>query len=237
MLAPSRQLSTGNRILGLLPQEELARLVPYLEPVELKKGEIVYLIGDEIQHAYFPENSLLSLSSITETGSPIEVAMVGNEGGVGLPVLLRNQKIAYEVTAQFNTRALRIKANKLQEEFYKGQGLHEFVLRYFNVLIGQISQSSICSRFHTLDKTLPRWLLSVQDRVISESLDLTHENISNALGVPRTAITKAAGDLQKQGLIRYSRGRIFILDRPNLEAHSCECYRILRDQLGQFMNK
>ena len=145
--------------------------------------------------------------------------------------------IPYEVTVQFTTRALKIRAKELQEEFDKGQGLHEFVLRYLNVLIAQISQSSICNRFHTLDETLRRWLLTVQDRLNSESLDLTHETISNALGVPRTAVTKAAGDMQRKGLIRYSRGRIFISDRAGLEANSCECYRIISDELREFLNK
>src|SRR6185369_5030683 len=160
MLASSRQLSTGNRILGSLPQEEFARLVPYLEPVELKKGEIVYLTGDDIEYAYFPEDGLLSLVSTTETGSPMEVAMVGNEGGVGLPVILRDHMIPYDVTAQFTTNALKIKAKALQEEFDKGQTLHEFVLRYLSVLIAQISQGSICNRFHFREQAFRRWLLT-----------------------------------------------------------------------------
>lgn len=236
MVAPTH-LSMGNRILDSLPHEQFARLVPYLERVELTKGEIVYLTGDNIQYAYFPENGLLSLVSTTGTGSTIEVAMVGSEGGVGLPVILGNRTIPYEVTVQFRTIALRIRAKALQEEFDKGQTLHEFVLRYLDVLFTQISQSLICNRFHNLGETFTRWLLTVQDRVNSNSLDLTHEIISNALGVPRTAVTKAAGDMQREGLIRYSRGKIFILDRVGLEAGSCECYRIIHNQLGQFLNK
>ena len=237
MLAASKQLDTRNRILRALPHEELARLSPYLETVELKKGEIVYFEGDDIQEAYFPEEGLLSLISTTHTGSTIEVAMCSSEGLVGLPIILRKHMTPYQVTVQFTTRAFKIRAKKLQEEFDKGQALNEFVLRYLNVLIAQMSQSSICNRFHSLDETLKRWLLTVQDRVTSDSLDLTHENISNALGVPRTAVTKAAGAMQRKGLIRYSRGRIFILDRARLEADSCECYRIIRDQLRHFLNK
>jgi CRP-like cAMP-binding protein len=232
MLASSRQLSTGNRILDALPHEELARLLPFLEKVDLKKGEIVYVTGDDIQYIYFPEKGLLSLVSITETGSPLEVVMVGNEGGVGLPVILRNDRIPYDVTVQFPSVAHRIKAPALQKEFDKGQALHQSVLGYLNVLIGQIAQSSICTRYHTLDETLGRWLLTVRDRVKSDVLELTHEKIAEALGVPRTAITKAAGDMQRKGLIRYRHGRIFILDRAALEADSCECYRIIRDQLA-----
>jgi CRP-like cAMP-binding protein len=237
MLVATRQRSAGNKILDFLPEEEFARLVPFLEPVELKSGDIVYLTGDDIEYAYFPEKGLLSLVSTTENGSTIEVAMVGNEGVVGLWAILRDYKIPYEVTVQFTTPALRIRAKVLQEEFDKGQTLREFVLRYLNVMIAQVSQAHICTRFHTLGQTLRRWLLTVQDRANSDSLELTHEMIANALGVPRTAVTKAAGDMQKEGLIRYSRGKIFILDRARLEADSCECYHILRDQLQHFLKK
>lgn len=237
MLAPSRQLSTGNRILDALPHEELARLLPCLEKVDLKKGEIIYITGDDIKYAYFPENGLVSLVSITETGSPMEVAMVGNEGIVGLPVIFIDHMIPYDVTVQFSTRALKIKAKALQEEFDKGQTLHELVLRYVSVLIAQISQGSICNRFHFREQTLRRWLLTVQDRVNSNNLDLTQEIISNALGIPRTAVTKAAAAMQRDGLIRYSRGKIMILDRLKLEADSCECYHIIRDQFRHFLNK
>lgn len=237
MVASSRQLGMRNRILEALPHEEFARLLPYLERVELKKGEIVYITGDDIQYTYFPEDGLLSLLSITETGSTIEVAMVGSEGVVGVPMLLRNHMIPYEVTVQLTTRALKIRAKELQEEFRKGQTLQEFVLRYLNVLITQISQALICHRFHTLDGTLSHWLLTIQDRVSADNLSLTHENISNALGVPRTTITTAAGNMQRDGLIRYSRGKIFISDRAGLEANSCECYRIVSNQLRQFLNK
>ena len=234
MFAASMQLSTGNRILNALPHAEFARLRPFLEEVDLKKGELVYLTGDDIKYAYFPENGLLSLVSITETGSPMEVVMVGNEGGVGLPVILRDNTIRYDVTAQFATRALRIKAKALQDEFDRGQTLYELMLRYLSVFIAQISQGSICNRFHFREQALRRWLLTVQDRVKSDSLDLTQENISNALGIPRTAVTKAAATMQRDGLIRYSRGKIIILERDVLEAHSCECYHIIRDQLRLF---
>lgn len=237
MLAGSTVTSNGNRILNTLPHEEFARLAPDLETVVLKKGEIIYLTGDRIEYAYFPEKGLLSLVSTTETGSTLEVAMVGSEGGVGIPVILGNRLIPYEVSVQFTTVARRIRAKALQDEFDKGKKLHEFVLRYLNVLFAQFSQLSICNRFHTLEESLGRWLLTVQDRVNSDSLNLTHEIIANTLGVPRTAVTMAAGEMQKEGLIRYSRGKIFILDRAGLEEKSCECYRIIRDQLRQFLRK
>jgi CRP-like cAMP-binding protein len=236
MLATSRRLAMQNRILAGLPHEEFTRLQPHLKSVKLEKGEIVYLTGDDIQYVYLPNNGLLSLLSTTESGATIEVAMVGNEGIVGLPVILRNRMIPYEVTVQFATEAYKISAGALQEEFDKGETLYEFVLRYLNVLIAQISQSSICNRFHTLDETLSRWLLTVKDRIDSDNLNLTQETISHTLGVPRTAVTMAAGTLQRDGIIRYSRGKIFILDRTRLEARSCECYRITRDELAHFLS-
>lgn len=234
MLAAPTHRAIRNRILAALPQEELTRLLPHLKSVHLKKGEIVYLMGDDIQHVYFPNSGLLSLRSTTDTGATIEVVMVGNEGVVGLPLILGNHIIPYEVKVQFTTEAFQIRAEILQREFGKGEKLNEVVLRYLNVLIAQISQSSICNRFHTLHETLCRWLLIVQDRVNSDKLDLTQEAISDALGVPRTAVTMAAGALQREGIIRYSRGKIFIIDRARLEANSCECYRIIRDALRQF---
>ena len=232
MLASSRQLSAGNKILGALPHEEFERLRPFLERVTLQKGETVYLAGDRIQYVYFVDSGLLSLVSVTETGSPLEVVMVGSEGGVGLPVILRNYTIPFDVNVQFTTVAYKIKATALQKEFDKGQALNEFVLRYLNVLIGQLTQLSVCARYHTLDETLRRWLLTVHDRVKSDILELTHEKIAESLGVPRTAVTRAAGDMQRKGLIKYTRGNIFILDRPRLEDSSCECYQIIRDQLA-----
>ena len=236
MLAASRQLGMRNRILGALPHEELAHLLPHLEEVNLEKGETLYLTGDNIKHAYFPNNGLLSLLFTTETGSTVEVASVGNEGVVGLPVILRNHIIPYEVTVQFTTEAWKIRANRLQEEFDRGKSLHEFLLRYLNVLIAQISQSSICNRFHSLNEALSRWLLTAQDRVNSDNLNLTHETISHTLGAPRTAVTGAAGELQRAGIIRYMRGNISILNRAKLEENSCECYRIIRDELDHFLS-
>jgi CRP-like cAMP-binding protein len=237
MLAASRQLGMRNKILGALPHEEFAQLLPHLEEVHLKKGETIYLTGDDIKYAYFPENGLLSLLVTTKTGYTVEVASVGSEGLVGLPVILRNNIIPYEVTVQFPTAVWKIRTQRLQEEFNKGQAFQDYVLRYLNVLIAQISQSSICNRFHPMNEALSRWLLMVQDRVDSDKLELTHENISHTLGVPRTAVTGAALELQRAGAIRYMRGNISILDRTKLEEKSCECYRIIRDELDHFLSQ
>jgi CRP-like cAMP-binding protein len=237
MFAVSRQSARQNSILTFLPHEEFSRLLPHLEIVHLEKGEVIYLTGDSICYAYFPNSGLLSLLSSTESGSTIEVAMVGNEGVVGFSTILKNRVIPYEVAVQLTTEAFRIRAEILQEEFSKGETLQELMLRYLNVLIAQISQVSICNRFHTLEAALSRWLLVVQDRVNLESLDLTQESISHALGVPRTGVTMAAGALQRAGLIRYSRGKIVILNRRGLEDNSCECYRIIRNEFHHFLEQ
>lgn len=145
--------------------------------------------------------------------------------------------IPYEVTVQFTTHAWKIRAQRLQEEFDKGKTFQDYVLRYLNLLITQISQSSICNRFHPVNEALSRWLLTVMDRVNSDNLNLTHESISHILGVPRTAVTNAALELQRAGAIRYMRGNISILDRTKLEEKSCECYRIVRDEFDQFLSQ
>jgi CRP-like cAMP-binding protein len=232
----STQVAIGNRILAALPREDFARLAPHLTTVRLERDEVVYIAGDQIHYVYFPISGLMSLLSTTETGSTVEVAMVGNEGIVGLPVILKNRMIPYEVTVQTETDAYRIKAEDFQEEFDKGEELHELILRYLNVLIAQISQSALCHRFHTVEEALGAWLLMVQDRLNTESLNLTQESISHALGVPRTGVTMAAGTLQRAGLIRYSRGKIMILDRERLEGNSCECFRIIHDKLSHFLS-
>ena len=228
---------TGNKILTALPQEELTNVRRHLEDVHFDKGKVVYMTGDRIQYAYFPVEGLFSLVSNTENGSTAEIAMIGKEGMVGHPVILKHGLTPYEVSVQVSTYALRIRAEVLEEEFQKGGVLQELVLRYLNVLIAQVSQLSVCNRFHVLEKALSRWLLTAQDLVNSQSLNLTHESISHALGVPRTGVTMAAGALQRAGLIRYSRGKIVILDRTRLEANSCECYRIIHNETQQFLKE
>lgn len=233
--SPKPQLGISNRILAALPPDEFARIEPQLEPVYLEKGKLVYLTGDRIRYVYFPVKGLLSLLSATETGSTAEVAMVGNEGAVGLPVILKKGMMSYEVSVQIPVDAFKIKAEALQEEFDRGERLQAHMLAYTHVLMAQIAQLSICNRFHTIEKALSRWLLMAQDHVNTQSLSLTQEKISDTLGVPRTAITTAAGNLQKARMIRYSRGNIEILDREALESNSCECYGILRNELDQFL--
>jgi CRP-like cAMP-binding protein len=235
MVAPSRQFEIGNRILAALPKEQFIRLQSHFTTVRFERDEVVYLTGDQIRYVYFPINGLMSLLSATETGSTIEVAMVGNEGIIGLPVILKNQSIPYEVTVQIASEAYRIKAEDLQAEFDRGEALHELILRYLNVLIAEISQSALCHRFHTVEKALSCWLLMAHDRLNTENLHVTQEIISQSLGVPRTGVTMAARALQRAGLIRYSRGKIMIVDHERLAKNSCECFRVVHQELRQFL--
>jgi CRP-like cAMP-binding protein len=237
MLGVSTQVAIGNRILAALPREDFARLAPYLEAVRLERNKVVYITGDQIRYVYFPISGLMSLLSTTETGSTVEVAMVSNEGIVGLHVVLKNSMIPYEVAVQTETEAYRIKAQDLHNEFDRGGALHELILRYLNVLIAEISQSALCHRFHTVEEALGCWLLLAQERLHTDSLNLTQEIISHALGVPRTGVTMAAGVLQRAGLIRHSRGKIIILDRERLKDNSCECFRIIHDELSHFLTE
>ena len=234
MPAVQWQVDTGNKILGALPQSEFKRLLEDLERVRFEKDEVVYVSGDTIRYSYFPIDGLLSLVSTTETGASMELAMVGNEGMVGLSMLNKTGTIPYDVTVPVATEAWKIKAQVLEKEFDRSEALHDLVLAYLSILMVQISQSSICYRFHKLEAALSSWLLIIRERVNSDTLNLTQELISNALGVPRTGITAAAGSLQRAGLIRYSRGRIVILDRAQLEDNCCECYRIIHDKIRQF---
>lgn len=237
MLGTSKKLDIQNRILAALPHEELARILPHLVSGRLERGEVVYVTSDRIRYVYFPSNGLVSMRCASESGSTVEVAMVGNEGIIGHPVILGNRLMPYEVTVEVTADVFRIRVEDFQEEFNKGEALHQFTLRYLNLMIAEISQSSLCHRFHTIEEGLSRWLLITHDRLFSDSLNVTHEIISHALGVPRTGVTTAAGALQRAGTIRYTRGKIVILDRARLEATSCECFRIVHDELNRFLKE
>jgi CRP-like cAMP-binding protein len=191
--------------------------------------------GDRIRYAHFPLTGMISLLSTTESGSTVEVAMVGNEGILGLPVVMSINKSPYEAMIHIAADTVRIKAEVLKEEFDRGGRLQDFMLRYTHVLIAQIMQSAVCNRFHTVEERLCRWLLIARDRVNSNTIDLTQENIAHMLGSPRTGVTMAAGVLQQSGLIRYSRGKIVILDRQRLSDASCECYRVIKEEFNNLL--
>lgn len=224
-----------NLILGALRDKEYQHLYPSLEPIALAQGKTVYGMGDSARHAYFLVSGMVSLLAITEDGNAIEVGMVGNEGMVGLPVILGFDIIPYRVVTQLPCTALRIRTDRLKAEFNRGGQLHDLLLRYTNTLITQLSQSASCNMFHTVKARLCRWLLIARDRVQSDTLNLTQEFISQMIGAPRTSVTTIAGSLQREGLIIYRRGKIVILDPAGLESASCECYGIVKESISRYI--
>jgi CRP-like cAMP-binding protein len=207
-----------------------------LEQVPLAFGDILYEPGDVIGHVYFPDNGIISLLSRVESQKVLEVGMVGNEGVAGLPVVLGVRVSLNRGLVQSAGTAMRMKAAVLQREFRRDGALQRLMHRYLHSLLTQISQSAVCNRFHTADARLARWLLMTHDRVGADDFRLTQEFLSNMLGVRREAVSKAAGAIQRRGLVNYSRGRITVLDRAGLEATACQCYRIIRDESEQVFN-
>jgi CRP-like cAMP-binding protein len=228
---PMPHVASENRLLATLPRAEYERLRQHGEVVKLTKGDTLYHAGDRISYAYFPHTGMLSLLSASEKGNVIEAAMVGNEGVVGIPIILRVEVVPYHVTTQVSGEAFILKADIFRREFERGEALRDRILRYTHALLSHITQSVICSRFHSIDERLCRWLLITCDRVNSEHLELTQEIISQMLGTPRTAVTVAALALQDAGIIRYRRGKITILNRKRLEASSCECYGAIKKEI------
>ncbi|MDY7021016.1 MAG: Crp/Fnr family transcriptional regulator [Cyanobacteriota bacterium] len=219
-----------NQLLTSLPQEDYQTLQPRLEYVDLSLGEVLYQAGEEIEFVYFPENALISLLGSLPDGTMTEFAMIGNEGLVGIGALLGGNISIDQAIVQLADGAWRIDAAILKQEFDRGGVLQKHLLLYIQYLIAQIAQNMICKTRHFTEQRLARWLLSIQDRLQSDHYTLTQKYIAELLNTRRATITEAAGNLQRQGTIRYSRGEITILDRPALEACACECYDILKQE-------
>jgi CRP-like cAMP-binding protein len=224
-----------NLVLAALPRSEYERLRPHLETVKLMQGKVLYNVGDTIQHVYFLKGGMASLLSLTEDGLSVEVGMVGNEGVVGTPVVLRMGTMPYQVVVQLSANAVRLRSDVLQAEFNRGGRLQDLMLRYMHTLLTQISQSAACNRFHSVEERLCRWLLISRDRIQTEIIPLTQEFLSQMMGSPRTSVTAIAGNLQRAGIISYNRGKVQILNRQELEAVSCECYRIVREEIRHYL--
>jgi CRP-like cAMP-binding protein len=228
-------LPAENQLLASLPRAEYERFAPYLERVQLAQGKVLFGAGDLVRHTYFPLGGVASLLSSTSEGETVEVAMVGFEGMIGVPVILRVGIAPYTCLIQIPGEGLRLRADVLRAEFNRGGQLQDVLLRYTHALFAQISQSAVCNRFHTVEARLGRWLLVIRDRVKSETFYLTQEFISHMLGTPRTVVTTAANKLQDAGFIRYKRGRITVLDRRGLESAACECYEVVLREISDFI--
>ncbi|HJQ24612.1 MAG TPA: Crp/Fnr family transcriptional regulator [Blastocatellia bacterium] len=217
-----------NLILRALPAPECHRLVPNLQWVSLPQGRIIYHAGEPIDQVYFPNSGMVSLLSISANAETLEIAMVGNEGMVGMPVVWGSVTTPYQMMVQIAGSAFVMKTALLKEEMKRQTVLHDLLLRHTHTLVGQITQSAICNRFHTVEQRLCRWLLTTHDRTKSNRFTLTQYFLSHMLGSGRQRVNAAVGSLQKKNLIRYVRGQVTILDRGALEATSCECYKLVK---------
>jgi CRP-like cAMP-binding protein len=227
---------THNHLLAALANEELKRLAPHLERVDLVLGEVVYEPGDTLRHVYFPTDSIVSLLHVTESGASAEIAVVGNEGLVGIALFMGGESTSSRAVVQSAGSAFRLPGQKLKEEFNRHGDLLLLMLRYTQALITQMSQTALCNRHHSIDQQLCRWLLLSLDRLQGNQLNMTQELIANMLGVRREGVTEAAGKLQRQSVIEYSRGQIKVLDRPQLELLSCECYSVVKTETDRLLH-
>jgi len=224
-----------NRILAALPPDDLERLRPRLERVELVLRQVLFEPNRPIEHVYFVESGVASLVSLAADGSAVETATVGHEGMVGLPVFLNAVSMAGQAFVQIPGEGYRLAAPDLREEVRRGSELAEMLGRYTQALFTLLAQTSACNRKHPVVERCARWLLLSHDRVGADTFELTHLFLSQMLGVRRASVTEAAGALQRAGLIDYRRGRMTILDRPGLEAASCECYAIVRAEFARLL--
>jgi len=218
-----------NSLLAALSRKAYGRLLPGLEAVSLRFGDVLYEPGQTIYHVYFPGAALVSLLTLADGHLALEVGLIGREGMVGVPLVLGHHLSAVRALVQGEGTALRMAFAPFLREFRLNPQLQRELYRYVHVLMAQISQTAACNRFHVVEQRLARWLLMTHDRVKSDRFRMTHEFLGHMLGVRRVGVTKAAQALQERGLISYSRGAIAILDRKGLESAACACYMVVRD--------
>jgi CRP-like cAMP-binding protein len=224
-----------NRLLAALPLEEYARLLPRLVPVRLMLKQVLVEPDAPIRDVYFPREGVGSMVAVEQEGGPIEVGTVGRDGFVGLPVLLGADAMPYRVFVQIEGHAWRLSADAFRQITDERPAVRRLLLRYAQYFADQLAQSVACNRLHTLDERCARWLLMTHDRVDGDAFELTHEFLSLMLGVRRAGVTVAMGTLQAAGIVRYTRGRVVVLDRPRLEEASCGCYHVTRTALERLL--
>ncbi len=222
------RLSTSNRILNALPDEDFERIRPDLEEVELVLGQIIYLPEDPIKHVYFLNHAMVSVIATTISGQCAEAGVIGNEGMAGIEVLMGSNNTLNENVIQLPNGALRMSVDAVKREFKRADALHDLLLQFMRLLMLQISQTALCNRLHTVEERLARWLLMCHDRSETDKLRLTQEFLAIMLGTNRATVTMSAITLQNIGMIKYSRGLITITDRDELEHFACECYETIR---------
>ncbi len=228
------RLSTNNLILNALPEEDFKRLLPDLESVKLKLGQVLYRTEDLISHVYFPDNSMVSVIAMTAEGQCAEVGVIGREGIIGMDALLGADSTLNENIVQHADGALRININAIKTEFKRTGALHDLLLRFTHLLMIQISQTALCNRLHSLEERLARWLLLCRDRTGTDELQLTQEFLAAMLGANRATVTLSAIALQSTGYIKYRRGHITITDHEGLKDFSCDCYQTVKREYDRF---
>ena len=224
-----------NHLLNTLPHIEYERLLPHFELVEMPLGKVIYEPGGELNYVYFPTTCIVSLLYVMENGSSAEIAVIGNDGIVGVALFMGGGSMPNRAVVQSAGRAYRLRGQLLMKEFNQFGAMLHLLLRYTQALITQMAQTAVCNRHHSVDQQLCRWLLLSLDRLPSNELTMTQELIANMLGVRREGVTEAAGKLQKAGLILYSRGHITVLDRPGLEERVCECYQVVKSESDRLL--
>jgi CRP-like cAMP-binding protein len=227
----------GNHLLAALPGEEFERLRPNLLPVSLDLGKVIYESGEQMDYVYFPTTSHISLLYTMIDGSTAEMGLVGQEGIVGIALFMGGETTPNRAMVQGGGAAFRMKSKVMLDEFKRGGEFQHLLLRYTQALITQISQTAVCNRLHSVEQRLCRWLLMTHDLAQTDELQMTHEFISNMLGVRREGVTMAAHRLQEMGMISYVRGHIRILDREQLLSHVCECYQVVKKEHNRLLGK
>jgi CRP-like cAMP-binding protein len=226
---------TGNKLISALPKDVQARLAPDIKRVELPLGEVLYEAGDPVRHVYFPIDCIISRLYIMESGASAEIAVVGNEGVLGVSLFMGGEKTPNRAVVQHAGHAYKLSGKRLKEEFDTYGALMMLLLRYTQSLMTQMSQTAVCNRHHSIDQQLCRWILLSLDRLPGNQVRMTHELIANMLGVRREGVSSAASKLQKNGVIKYSRGCITVIDRPKLEEICCECYWVVKKETDRLL--
>lgn len=224
-----------NRLLVALPPAERERIERHLQFVPIPLGTVLYESGDVLRHVYFPTDSIVSLLYVMEDGASAEIAVVGNEGVIGVALFMGGETTPNRAIVQSGGYAFRMPGQQFKDEFHRNGALQVLLLRYTQALLTQMAQTAVCNRHHSVDQQLCRWLLLSLDRLSSNQLTMTQELIANMLGVRREGVTEAAGKLQRLGPIRYSRGQITVLDRAKLEQLSCECYGVVKRETDRLL--
>ncbi len=224
-----------SHLLAALPPADYARLLPDLELVPMSLVDVLYESGGKLRYVYFPTTSIVSLLYVLENGASAEIAIVGNEGILGISLFMGGDTTPSRAVVQSAGYGFRLRAQLLQNEFERFGPTMHLLLRYTQALITQMAQTAVCNRHHSVDKQLCRWLLLSLDRLSSNELSMTQELIASMLGVRREGVTEAAGKLQDAGLIQYSRGKITVINRPGLEARVCECYQVVKAEFDRLL--